>query len=195
MRTFSWGESKKSLLDVIIEKIRYKKVSELITPGSTILDLGCGHDASLLRKYAQTIRYGVGIDISVSKEHLPNNIELIEKQVELSNKLKPNSFDTIFALALLEHLSKPKFALSESYKLLKRGGKLVITTPSQRAKAILEFMAYRLKLIDQGEISDHKHYYSKNTLLDDLIKCGFSRNNVNIKTFEFGLNLFAVAKK
>jgi len=35
---------------------------------------------------------------------------------------------------------------------------------------VLEFLAFKLKIIDKNEILDHKKYYDKNAILDLLMK-------------------------
>jgi len=40
-----------------------------------------------------------------------------------------NFFDAIFSWGVLEHLRKPQIALQEFYRILKKGGKLVVVVP------------------------------------------------------------------
>ena len=36
-----------------------------------------------------------------------------------------------------------------------------MTTPTRIAKPVLEFLSYRLHLINEDEIREHKHYFNK----------------------------------
>ena len=51
-------------------------------------------------------------------------------------------------LTVIEHFERPRVHVAEMYRLLRPGGTLLLTTPSRRARPVLEFMAYRLHLID-----------------------------------------------
>ena len=79
------------------------------------------------------------------------------------------------------------------YRILKPGGKLVLTTPAPCSKPLLEFLAFRLKIISAEEIMDLKHYFSNSEIKDILNNYGFSE--VPIKNFQFGFNQLAVGTK
>lgn len=64
-------------------------------------------------------------------------------------------------LAVIEHLSYPIEMLKEIERVLKPSGILLLTAPSHLAKPVLEFLSYRLHIIDEREIRDHKRYYNK----------------------------------
>ncbi len=70
-----------------------------------------------------------------------------------------------------------------------------MTTPASRAKSLLEFMAFRLKIMSYEEIADHKRYYDRESLVQDLIQGGFKRENITVSNFELGFNLFVIATK
>jgi 2-polyprenyl-3-methyl-5-hydroxy-6-metoxy-1,4-benzoquinol methylase len=194
MRKKSWGEYNKSILDKVIEKVRYSVISNHIK-GPVVLDLGCGFDAELLKSIENKIMNGVGIDISVNKNLSSKKIRLIQSKVDSGINLPSQSFDTIIVLALIEHVENPGKMLSESYRLLKDGGRILITTPSKYSKLILEFLAHSLHLISREEVSDHKRYYDKTSLTEELTGAGFKKGKIEIKYFEAGLNIFAKAIK
>lgn len=194
MRKESWGQYKRSFLDHLIEKIRLSQVSNSIK-GKSVLDLGCGYNARLLTSNQNMITRGVGVDIFVNAKLNSNKIKLIRSSVDTRLKLPSNNFDLVISLAVIEHVLKPEVMLSEAYRLLKRRGSLLITTPSSKSKFILEFLANKLKIISNKEIADHKRYYNKTTLTEALTEAGFKKENINIRSFELGLNILAEAKK
>jgi 2-polyprenyl-3-methyl-5-hydroxy-6-metoxy-1,4-benzoquinol methylase len=71
---------------------------------------------------------------------------------------------------VLEHLEHEQPILQEVRRVLKPNGRLVLTVPSIWAKPVLELLAYRLKLIDEQEIRDHKRYYNRARLRQVLIQ-------------------------
>jgi ubiquinone/menaquinone biosynthesis C-methylase UbiE len=193
MRKISWGEYNKSLPDILIEKVRSTKISKYIKGGSVLLDLGCGFEAPFLKSISKKIKTGIGIDVSVAKDKRSKNITLVKGRVDEKIKMESNQFDAVTALAIIEHVENPEKMLKESYRLLKKGGDILITTPSKYSKPILEFLAFKLHVISQEEIGDHKRYYDIGSLRDALKKSGFI--NIKLEYFEFGINLFAKATK
>lgn len=193
MRNLSWGEYKKTILDKLIQNIRFSLVTNQIQTGK-ILDLGCGYNAELLHYLEPRIITGIGIDVSVNKRAFSKKIQLIRGRVDRKIKLPSNTFNAVTALALLEHIDRPDILLKESYRLLKNGGVLLLTTPHLRSKGLLEFLAYRLHLISGHEISDHKRYYTSESLRLSLVDAGFKQSNTIIKSI-FGLTIYARATK
>jgi 2-polyprenyl-3-methyl-5-hydroxy-6-metoxy-1,4-benzoquinol methylase len=67
------------------------------------------------------------------KKHipLPENVQILDaNQISLS-QLTPKSFDLINALDVLEHVEDLPHTLSELLKLLKPGGRLVVSGPTE----------------------------------------------------------------
>ncbi len=62
------------------------------------------------------------------------NVDMVEGDMkfDLSKRfpLKSNTYDTILAGEIIEHLGNPKHFLSESYRILKKNGRIILTTPN-----------------------------------------------------------------
>jgi hypothetical protein len=54
-------------------------------------------------------------------------------------------------------------------------------------------MAYRLRIINEAAIRDHKHYFSKKELVELLQKVGFKK--ISHSYFELGFNQKVTAHK
>ena len=194
-RKTSHFEKKEPLLESLLRYFRFNKVKPYILPNPIILDLGCGHDAYLLTKLSRYIGKGTGIDTSVNKVKIANNIRLIKGRVDKKLNFKNNSFGVVTCLATIEHVNRPKALLKEVYRVLKPGGIILITTPSIKNKPVLEFLANRLGALSKDEIKDHKRYFDPTTLESELVKAGFKKQQVKIEYFQLGLNIFAKAQK
>ena len=96
-------------------------------------------------------------------------------------------------LAVLEHLSYSEDSLKEIHRVLKKDGRLIITVPSKIAKPILEFLAYKMYVIDRLEIEDHKKYYNKKDIFEAAEISNFIVEKH--KYFQLGCNNFAILKK
>lgn len=193
MRKFSHFQGKEPLFENLLKEFRFQKIRRLIPKNSTVLDLGCGYQAFLLRNISHLIKHGRGIDIRVVKDNLPKNIMLIDGNINNGFPNIKQKFDVVTALALIEHIKNPKSLVFHAHRFLKKGGKLIITTPSPYAKPVLEILAYQIHLISEQEIRDHKQYLSKSELYKILKNVGFEK--IKVRYFQLGFNIFAEAIK
>jgi 2-polyprenyl-3-methyl-5-hydroxy-6-metoxy-1,4-benzoquinol methylase len=108
--------------------------------------------------------------------------------------ISDKSFDKVVLLAVLEHLNNFEFILKEGFRVLKDNGLLLITTPTPRAKKVLDLLA-KLKIVNPETIHQHKTYFSHDHLREILIKSGFKNQKIKINYFEFGFNIFCMAQK
>ena len=108
-------------------------------PVENLLDAGCddGNNASLLSKKA---RHAWGIDIN------KKSIELAQRTYPLisfsscpveTTPFGNNFFDVIVMNDVLEHVRNEPIALNEMFRILKKGGQLIISTPH---KGVFAFM-------------------------------------------------------
>ncbi|MCX6792472.1 MAG: class I SAM-dependent methyltransferase [Candidatus Falkowbacteria bacterium] len=158
-----------------------------------VLDIGCGAYPYFLTKLNFKEKYG--IDQSAAKK-IPG-VDL--KQIDFKDSPLPwsdNYFDAITMLAVIEHLDveTAKKLLKDIYRLLKPGGRLVITTPSSGADKLLRLLA-KMKLISSEEINDHKQFYTKKLIREQLIESGWSNESISIGYFQIAYNIWALAKK
>ena len=153
-------------LEPLLRKMRLKQVLPYLRqyPNCRLLDIGCGREAKLLREVEPFIASGIGIDFKVAAIKTE---KLGVLSLTLQDKLpfEDASFDFISILAVMEHLECDEEILKECARVLRPGGGMLITVPGWYAKPVLEFLSYKLNLIDPAEIRDHKRYYNK----DDLV--------------------------
>jgi ubiquinone/menaquinone biosynthesis C-methylase UbiE len=184
-----------TLLDEIIRRMRIRRVLPILRQSRQckLLDVGCGWEASLLKSVEPYIDSGVGVDFKAPELE---SAKLKTIPVKFDDKLPfdDDSFDVVTLMAVLEHLEKPLEILREIRRVLKKPGVgiLVGTVPSKAAKPVLEFMAYKLRIISATEISDHKKYYNKRDVIEILTEAGFE--NVKCRYFQFGMNNFFTAR-
>lgn len=197
MRELAFGENKLSLLDKIIFFLRIRRIRSYLHDCDTIIDMGCGYRAGLLRWILNNfkIKQCIGVDLSVDERLTNEHLKFIKSDLNYEQPIEENTADFVISTAVIEHLSNPVKYAQELFRILKPGGKLLLTTPSKSAKPVLEFLAFKLRVIDREEINDHKYYFNINELKQLLISCGWSKDDIAAKTFLFGLNNFIYAKK
>ncbi|MDO8647820.1 MAG: class I SAM-dependent methyltransferase [Candidatus Diapherotrites archaeon] len=90
-----------------------------------ILDMGCNY--GLLHRQIDN-KNVTGIDVFVD-----NYKERVVQGDVNKMPFKDESFDTLVGGELLEHMKDPDKFLKECKRVLKKGGKLIITTPNKKA--------------------------------------------------------------
>lgn len=151
-------------IDALIQSMRFRMSVKHIPDDVFLVDVGCG-TGSLLKFLEQRLKKGIGLDNSIADHNLLENIELKKCRIDQDRlPIEDNCVDIVTSLAVLEHLENPQHLIDEAMRILKPGGKLILTTPSPLAKPVLEFLAFRCRLISKEDIQDHKHYFSRSEL-------------------------------
>lgn len=191
MRSTAFDSTKGSWFDRIIWSMRVKKVRrQLGRPVDCIVDLGCGRTAPLLQELLRggLASRAIGIDLDPSTDVNGSGLDVVRADLNAVLPLPDSSADVVLSLAVIEHLTNPVLHLREALRILKPGGRLLLTTPSPRGKPVLEFLAFRLGVIDRTEIEDHKNYFDGAGLAQMLETAGFSAVGMRIGTFQLGMN-------
>jgi len=183
-----------TFLDKFLANYRLSMVTRQIKQHDTVLDFGCGVQHYLLSRFKHKFSLGFGLDYDI-KDCQEENITLINYKYQGKLPLKDNFFDKIFLLAVLEHIETKDVGVlfSEFSRILKNKGCIIITTPTPRCKPILEFIAFKLRLVAKEEVTDHKHYYILKEINDLAASSGLKV--VSYKLFQFGLNSLYILEK
>ncbi len=107
--------------------------------GKKVLDVGCG-DGSLTYLLARRDTIVVGVDNEeLGLDFARDNLKKIDPHNKLQYSFaqasayelpfEPNSFDVVVSCEVIEHLREPERMLAECKRVLRPGGKLVLTTP------------------------------------------------------------------
>ena len=151
-----------------------------------MLDVGSSSGA-LARHVSRDNYVGFEIDLA-SKEQarrdFPGHIFLDELPSEL--------FDTVVALAVVEHLSKPAVTVGEWTACTRPGGRLVLTTPHRAFRWAHEAGA-KMGLSSQVAADDHETLFTKSTLVAELRKLPLTLEHY--RRFLFGMNQLFVFRR
>ncbi|MFZ3301098.1 MAG: methyltransferase domain-containing protein [Microgenomates group bacterium] len=119
-----WWEGRRELLKNLIGRSN-KNIK--------ILDVGCGTGETLTfvnKIYPNSDLYGIDNSDMAIKYAKSRGHKKIYKRVADKLKFQSNFFDYILFLDVLEHIEDDQKAINEAKRVLKKGGKIIITSPA-----------------------------------------------------------------
>lgn len=130
-----------------------------------ILDIGCGTGSNIEHLHLRDYRQVTGLDISTRALRYCQSKQLTDLVCgdSIRPPFRPQTFDVIMALDLIEHLEDDVTALQRLADLLRPGGQMVVFTPA------FNFLWGR-----QDDISHHFRRYTSGELKQKLEMAGFS---------------------
>lgn len=163
--------------------VRNSALPNLFNKGEIVLDVGCGDGvvADFLQKNVGV--KVIGIDISKEAVNKAKNLG-VEAKLYSSEERFPfsdNVFDAVFWGDNIEHLFSPMSCLKEIRRVLKKGGRLVISCPN------MGYWRYRLYYLLKGRLPDtewtglppwewsHIRFFNLRILEDFLSMGGFRK--------------------
>lgn len=83
-------------------------------------------------------------DIMPRPGDLPEGVRWIQSDLNFPLSEPNGSFDTILSIEVIEHLENPRAVFREFHRLLRPGGRLILTTPNQESlRSLLGLMGGR----------------------------------------------------
>lgn len=124
----------------------------------SVLDVGTG-SAWVAKHFQHTPVKVVSLDISkknvtIAKQKYPNNNHYPIVADSFKLPFADNSFDTVIASEIIEHVISPKKFIAELYRVVNKGGNLIVTTPYK------EKLRYYLCIHCNKKTPVHAHIHS-----------------------------------
>lgn len=121
----------------------YARVNALLTPESTVLDIGCGRGAYIddeaspwrnsLRNFKGRASRVIGIDVDEEGDTNPHidEFHILENQDKWP--VEDDSIDLSVSNCVLEHVENPASFFSECSRVMKSGGHVCLRTPNKHS--------------------------------------------------------------
>jgi SAM-dependent methyltransferase len=177
-------------LDRVLQDWRARVARRWVPEQARVLDIGC-HQGEFLRHLGERIGPSLGLDPLAVPEQNPR-FRLLAEPFREPLPLEDASFDAVVMLATLEHIRDKEPLARECSRLLRPGGRVIITVPSSRVDRIVDLLV-RLRLADGMSLEEH-HGFDPTDTPDIMARHGFALEHRG--RFQCGLNhLFVFAKK
>ena len=164
-------------------------VDQLIRPhlkaGSRLLEIGCGA-GNLLLQASVPGSYPVALDLAMqSLTFVRSRLQEVKPGPEAPNgfactqaigerlPLADKSFDCVLLSEVIEHLEVPHISLSEASRVLRPGGRLLVTTPNYRSLwPMMEWTVDLLNMAPKMAGEQHISRFHPASLRQILVECG-----------------------
>lgn len=131
-----------------------------------VLDIGCGNGA-LAAHVSPAVYLGVDRDSAA----LEAAQRAFARHQFVSELPEAGAFDTITALALIEHLAEPRREVVRWSALLSGEGHIVMTTP-HKSLGFVHKVGSRLGLFSRAAADEHDEMFDRRTLILLAEQCG-----------------------
>lgn len=160
---------------------QYGAIANQIKSGSKILDLGCG-DGNVCQLFLAKGEV-VGVDISQAALKKAASLGIKTKLHDLNKLPLPfsdGSFNCVILTDVLEHLLDPLSLLKDSYRILTKDGRLIVTAPNfarlgNRLRMLWGDPIDILHFEKYGDELEHLHWFTIGKLEHLLIKAGWKK--------------------
>jgi SAM-dependent methyltransferase len=123
-----------------------------------VLDMGCGNG-----RLADYVSPGLYVGVERDQEAIAAARAAYPGHTFVERLPESGKFDTIVALALIEHLKRPQDALISWSKFLAEDGRIVLTTPHKAFRSVHD-LGSRLGLFSQDAADEHETMFDRRSL-------------------------------
>jgi SAM-dependent methyltransferase len=103
-----------------------------LTGSDVVLDVGCGAGTNYAERLLSSVREVHGVELAPSAVEAAQSLGVKAVVHDLSEPLPydDDSFDVVLCFEVLEHLFDPLFTTRETFRVLRPGGRLLVSVPN-----------------------------------------------------------------
>ncbi len=160
------------------------RIMKYLVGSDMVVDLGCGSGQVL---DSLTSRYKVRLGLDMSNRMLQPKDErqvkwkFIEANLNERFPLEDGCADMVMANQVIEHITEPYHFAQEAFRILRPGGRFMVTTPNIRYLKIIWLLlssGYGPRTAGENICSDgwdsgHIHYFTHRDISETLASVGF----------------------
>lgn len=178
-------QGSQGVLSPFLRKARINAVKTSLT--GKILDVGCGSGA--LASIVPPDKY-IGFDrdrgsLEIASRNFPKHRFVDQWPAE-------ERFDSVAALAIIEHIAVPDYELLKWASALKGGGKIILTTPHKSFRMIHDLGA-KLGIFSADAADEHEEMFTQESLRALSEKSGLTMTHYS--RFLLGANQLCILQK
>ena len=175
--------------DRLLQRWRIRVAQRWVPAGAKVLDIGC-YQGEFFRYMGPRLGWGVGLD-PLTQDTTTPSYRLLAQPFNEPLPFSDQSFDAVVLLATLEHIIEKEPLVRECYRLLRRGGRVIITVPSPLVDDIIHFLV-KLRLADGMSLEQH-HGFKPIDTVPLFTTHNFAVEHHN--RFQLGMNYMFVFKR
>ncbi len=143
------------------QRKRYRIIKRFTEGCKQVLDIGCGSS-----KIIQDSPHFVGIDVALPKlQYLKTKIKNEVACASIYDlPFLDESFDCVVCSEVIEHIPRSEKIFTEFYRVLKKGGTLVLGTPDYNKLTWVMIEKIYGKISKEGYAHEHISHYTKDEL-------------------------------
>jgi 2-polyprenyl-6-hydroxyphenyl methylase/3-demethylubiquinone-9 3-methyltransferase len=169
----------------LVETSRHWYALQAAGTGQRVLDVGFGNGLVLQHLRGRYVER-VGVDLALNKHALglrKEGIKVVKADVAQGLPFKAASFDLVVSLDVIEHVFDPRSFLAELRRVLRPGGRLLVSTPNVRYLRQLwrigvQGRGPQTSGEDAGWDGGHLHYFCSADLRQLAAEAGFGHVRV-----------------
>jgi len=130
---FDYFEERKGATEHDERRVREYIISKIPKNINSILDVGCGK-GWVAQEFLPKGKKVYSLDISVTNPAIVKKLYPVENNFAITADsyhlpFTDNTFDTVIASEIIEHVVDPASFVKELFRVVKKGGSLIMTTP------------------------------------------------------------------
>lgn len=112
--------------------LAYEEAARLISGRVLEVGSGMGYGMEILSPNASEYVMLDKFQFDLSRIKNPDKVKFIQTNVPPFEGIADNSFDFVVTFQVIEHIKKDDFFVKEIHRVLKPGGKMIVTTPNKK---------------------------------------------------------------